>query len=176
MSRPLIRVLALALALLTSPAHATPEAIYRHEVATAFDEAYKALYAALEKEKFWVAFEADMLARMRRAADSWGAEFNQNDLTGVRAMVFCNIWWTNRIANADPDMLAMCPLHISVVATDDTTAILMLRPSVIARGSEAEAVAATLEAELIGIIERTFPTEPVAPTPERTPEPAPDAP
>jgi uncharacterized protein (DUF302 family) len=170
--RPLIGVLALAFALLTTSVHAAPEAIYKRQVTQGFDETYKALYAALEKEELWVTFEADMLARMRRFAESWGPEFNQNELTGVRAMVYCNIWWTNRIANADPDMLAMCPLHISVIGHGGKTTILMLRPSVLARGSQAEGVAATLESELIGIIERTFADGPV----ESAPEPAPSTP
>ena len=171
MSRSVIHILALALALalLASPAHAAPDAIYKHEVEMELDRAYKALYAALEQDKFWVVFEADMLARMRRFADTWGPDFNQNALTGVRALVFCNIWWTNRIANADPDMLAMCPLHISVVEDAGKTAVLMLRPSVLARGSGAEEVAATLESELISLIERALPANPPEPSPVSAP-------
>jgi uncharacterized protein (DUF302 family) len=154
--RNLPRLMVLALVLVATPLPAAPEAVYRKPVPLSFDAAYRALYAALEDKKFWVVFEADLLARMRRFADRWGEDFNRHDLTAARVMVFCNIWWTNRIANADPSMLAMCPLHLAVIEQDGQTVILMLRPSILARDSEAETVAGTLEAELIGLIERTF--------------------
>ena len=42
-------------------------------------------------------------------------------LSSVRSMVFRHIWWTNRIANADPDLLALCPLHLSIYGKDGKT-------------------------------------------------------
>ncbi len=130
--------------------------VYKKTVRLDLDSAYQKVHGALEAQRFWVVFEADMGKRMARFAERWGEDYNRNNLTGVRSMVFCHIWWTNQIANADPDMLAMCPLHLSLYERDGTTAVVMLRPSVLARGSSAEAKAAELETELIGIIEGAF--------------------
>ena len=127
--------------------------VFKKSVALDMDSTYAKVHRALEDQRFWVVFEADMGARMARFAERWGEDYNRSNLSGVKSMVFCHIWWTNRIANADPDMLAMCPLHLSLYERDGKTTVVMLRPSVLAKGSGAEAEAAELEAELVGIIE-----------------------
>ena len=60
-------------------------------------------------------------------------------------MVFCNGWYANQVSNADPDMLALCPLHITLVEQGGSTRILFVKPSAVAQGSEAEALAGELE-------------------------------
>lgn len=145
---------------LSVSALAAPPAVYVKQTDLALDAAYKRVYEALEQNKFWVVFEADLLARMSRFKDKWGEEFNRADLSGAKSMVFCNIWWTNQIASADPDMLALCPLHISLYEKDGKTSIVMLRPSTIAKGSSAEAQAGELENELTAVIEKALSTPP----------------
>lgn len=119
------------------------------ELSSVFDRVYK----ALEEEKFWVVFEADMGNRMAKFADKWGEDYNRKGLDAVKSMVFCNIWWTNRIANADPDLLALCPLHISLYAKDGETVILMPRLSALAEGSPGKEEAVELETALREIVE-----------------------
>ncbi len=130
------------------PLPAAPPAIYRAETVTPLDEAYKRVYEALEANKFWVVFEANLGDRMARFKDKWGDNYNRQNLSGARSMVFCNIWWTNEMAGADPDMLALCPLHISLYAKDGKTFVVMLRPTAVASGGTAEKEAAQLEKEL----------------------------
>jgi len=120
------------------------------------DEVYGKIYDALETEQFWVVFEADMGERMARFAESWGEDYNRSGLGTVKSMVFCNIWWTNRIANADPDLLAMCPLHLSLYEKDGETHVVMPALSHMAEGSEGRERAAQLETELAGIIDRAL--------------------
>ena len=55
-------------------------------------------------------------------------------------------------------MLALCPLHISLYEKDGKTSIVMLRPSIIAKGSGAEAKAGELESELTAVIEKALST------------------
>lgn len=55
-------------------------------------------------------------------------------------------------------MLALCPLHISLYEKDGKTSIVMLRPSIIAKGSGAEAKAEELESELTAVIEKALST------------------
>ncbi len=151
-----IRFLALLLTISVAAGAQAPS-VYKKTVGLDLDSTYEKVHQALEAQRFWVVFEADMGARMARFAERWGEDYNRNQLTGVKSLVFCHIWWTNQIANADPDMLAMCPLHLSLYERDGRTAVVMLRPSVLARGSGAEAKAAALESELIGIIEGALP-------------------
>jgi hypothetical protein len=117
------------------------------------------VYKALEAEKFWVVFEADMGKRMAGMADKWGEDYNRNGLGAVKSMVFCNLWWTNRIANADPDLLALCPLHLSLFERDGETVLVMPGLSAMAEGSPGQARAAELEAELKGILRGALGTE-----------------
>lgn len=144
----------LALLLLTSlAAVAEAPSVYKKSVGLDLDSTYEKVHRALEDRRFWVVFEADMGARMSRFAERWGDDYNRSKLDRVKSMVFCHIWWTNQIANADPDMLAMCPLHLTLYQRDGKTSVVMLRPSVLAKGSGAEEKAAALESELIAIIE-----------------------
>ena len=117
------------------------------------NDAYTSVYQALEDEKFWVVFEADMGKRMAKFADKWGEDYNRNGLESVQSMVFCSIWWTNRIANADPDLLALCPLHLTIYGKDGKTHVVMPRLSAIAEGSPGRGKVAELEAELKAIVE-----------------------
>ena len=149
--------LAVLLLMLCSSLHATTPAIYTRTTDMALDQAYKAIYSALEARRFWIVFEADLGERMARFKDRWGDAYNRSQLSGARSLVFCNIWWTNALASADPDMLALCPLHISLYEKDGQTSIVMARPSIIAKGSKAERQALELEQELTGIIEAAVP-------------------
>ncbi len=132
--------------------YSAPPAVYVQQTDMELDVAYKRVYAALEENKFWVVFEANLSERMARFKDKWGDAYNRSNLSGARSMVFCNIWWTNTMASADPDMLALCPLHISLYEKDGRTSVVMVRPSSVAKGSGAEDQAAVLEMELTGII------------------------
>jgi uncharacterized protein (DUF302 family) len=146
-------VLSLFALLLSAGAWAAPPSVYVKQTDLPMDAAYDRVYKALETNKFWVVFEADLAARMASFKDRWGDNYNRQGLSAAKSMVFCNIWWTNSIASADPDMLSLCPLHLSLYEKDGKTSVTMLRPSAVAKGSGAEQEAAELEEELIGVIE-----------------------
>ena len=132
---------------------AEPAGVVRLATDQPLEEVYGKVYKALEAEKFWVVFEADMGSRMARFADKWGEDYNRSGLGAVKSMVFCNIWWTNRIANADSDLLALCPLHLSLYEKNGETVLVMPRLSAMAVGSPGLAAAQELEAELTGIVQ-----------------------
>ena len=112
------------------------------------ESSYKIVYNTLEENKFFVVFEPDIQANLAHFAERWGENYNRNRLQGIRAMVFCNGWYANAVSNADPDLLSLCPLHITLIQTQGKTRILFSRPTVVARGSGAEAVAAELEKDV----------------------------
>jgi len=60
------------------------------------------------------------------------------------------------IANADPDLLALCPLHLSIYGKDGKTHVVMPRLSAIAEGSPGRDKVVELEAELKAIVEKAL--------------------
>lgn len=122
--------------------------VYIAETRAGLDETYAAVYQALENARFWVVFEADMAAQMAQFADQWGEDYNRNGLEGIRTMVACNAWWTNRVANADPDMLAFCPLRVALTRKAGVTRVMFERPTVMAAESPALPVMQEIENEL----------------------------
>ncbi len=112
------------------------------------DSAYKVVYESLENNRFFVVFEPDIQANLSNFAERWGEDYNRNKLEGIRAMVFCNGWYANAVSNADPEMLALCPLHITLIQKDGATRVLFVRPTAVAQGSKALSVAKQLEASV----------------------------
>lgn len=117
------------------------------------DTTYKTVYNTLEKNRFYVVFEPNIQRNLSGFAERWGDNYNRNRLEGIRAMVFCNVWYTNEISNADPDMLALCPLHITLIQQEGRTRILFVRPSLVAANSKALAVAKELEKDIATAME-----------------------
>lgn len=148
----MMRFLILWFLLVPAVVAAAPAGVVRLTTEQPMEAVYDKVYKALEAQKFWVVFEADMGSRMARFADEWGDDYNRNGLGAVKSMVFCNIWWTNRVANADPDLLGLCPLHLSLYEKNGETVLVMPKPSAMAEGSPGRARAAELEDELIGIV------------------------
>ncbi len=146
-------LLALTLMLLSLVAQAE-SAIYKTSIKGDFDAIYSAVYEALEENRLFVVFEPNIGANMQGFAERWGDDYNRNELEQIRSMVFCNAWWANRVANADPDMLALCPLHLSLTHKAGETTVLFLRPDALARGSAAEGVATELTELVIKAIDQ----------------------
>lgn len=136
---------ALLLMLLSCAVLAAPPAVYRVDAKAPMAVTHKAVYAALEDAKFWVVFEADLGEGMAGFAERWGDELNRNRLDGIRSIVVCNAWYANRVSNADPDLLALCPLRVNLVEKDGVTRILFARPTTIAAGSPGIAVVQEIE-------------------------------
>ena len=117
------------------------------------ETAYKIVYKNLENNKFYVAFEPDIQGNISLFAERWGEDYNRNKLEGIRAMVFCNGWYANAVSNADPDMLALCPLHITLIQKDGATRVLFVRPTAVANGSKAMSVAKEIEQDVAKAID-----------------------
>lgn len=143
------RLLALLLFIIPLSVPAAPNGILRLDARAPMAVTYKAVTVALEEARFWVVFEADLGANMAGFAERWGDELNRNALDGIRSIVVCNAWYANQVSNADPDLLALCPLRINLVEKDGVTRVLFARPTVIAAGSPGIAVVEEIE-DVIG--------------------------
>jgi uncharacterized protein (DUF302 family) len=141
------------LVLLALPAWAGSPAIYERAARLPADAAYAKLYAALEDKGFYVIFEPDMGKALAGMAGKLGDDYNRNQLSTLRSLVFCNPRATNAIANADPALLALCPLHLTLTHKAGVSTVYFGRPSATAAGSPGAAQAQALETDIIQIIE-----------------------
>jgi hypothetical protein len=143
---------ALLLALAAGLVQAVPAGVFRADAKAPMTRTYPAIYKAVEEARFWVVFEANIGDNLAGFAERWGKDYNRNELAGIRAMVVCNGWYANAVSNADPDLLALCPLRLSLVEKDGITRVLFARPSVVAAGSPGEALVKEIEDLLIDAI------------------------
>ena len=139
---------------------ATPEAkeasVYVKKVKGDFSATYKKVFTALETNGYFVVFEPNIGKTLSNFAQRWGKNYNKNNVEAVRSMVFCNAWYANEVSNMDPDMLALCPLHITLTHKKGVTRILFVRPSHVAADSPAKKVVTELEQDVIRAIEQGF--------------------
>lgn len=114
---------------------------------------YKQVLLAFENNGYFVTFEPNISKSMRPFAQRWGKAYNTNNIEEIRSMVLSNPWYANKIANADPYLLAMFPLHVTLVQKGKITTILFVRPSKVAELSRGYAIAEELEKDVIRIFE-----------------------
>jgi len=139
------RLLALLLFVLPVTVLATPPGILRLDAKAPMAVTYRAVTTALEGARFWVVFEADLGGNLAGFAERWGEDLNRNRLDGIRSVVVCNAWYANQVSNADPDLLALCPLRVNLVEKDGVTRVLFARPTAVAAGSPGIAIIEEIE-------------------------------
>lgn len=128
--------------------------VYVKPIKKPLTEVYKKVFTALENGGYFVVFEPNIGKNLEHFAQRWGDDYNRNKLEAIRSMVFSNAWYDNQISNADPEMLALSPLHITLTHKKGVTTILFVRPSVVAADSPARKVVTELEQDVIKTIER----------------------
>jgi len=127
-------------------------AVYRQQVDKPVSAVYDSVYKSLEEARFFVVFEPDIGANLARFGDKWGEDYNRNNLSVIRSMVFCNGWYANKVSNLDPGMLGLCPLHLTLIEKEGKATVLFNRPTAIAKNSPATAVLQEIEDEVIAAI------------------------
>lgn len=128
--------------------------VYVKPIKKPLSEVYKKVFTALENGGYFVVFEPNIGKNLEHFAQRWGDDYNKNKLEAIRSMVFSNAWYDNQISNADPEMLALSPLHITLTYKQGVTTILFVRPSIAAADSSARKVVTELEQDVIKTIER----------------------
>lgn len=131
-------------------------AVYIQHVEKPVSAVYDKLYKSLEDARFYVVFEPNIGKNLAHFAEKWGNDYNQNKLSVIRSMVFCNGWYANKVSNLDPNMLGFCPLHLTLVERDGKTTVLFNRPSVIAKNSPAKELFEQIEDEVIAAIQQAL--------------------
>jgi len=103
-----------------------------------------------------VVSKIDILAKFKAAGlpQKFGKNFNTNKLSGIKAIIACNGWFGNEVANADPKMMAFCPVRVTLIERDAKTTVTYVRATVAAKGSKAYSTLERLETKVIKAIER----------------------
>ena len=129
--------------------------IFKKTVQMNFDTAYKHVYTALEKHRFFVIDEIDMGESLARFKDKW-KDFNLNKLEQQKIMIICNGWYANQVGNADTDMLALCPMRVTLLHKNGMTTVLFAKPSTFAADSKALPILTEIETTITGAIGRAL--------------------
>lgn len=129
-----------------------PAAVYEAQVNADFDKTYKSVYKSLEDNRFFVVFEVNISDNLSRFGKQWD-NYNLNNIENIKSMVFCNGWYANKVSNADPTMLALCPLRLTMTHKQGLTRVLFARPDVIGKDSKAAPVLKELTKAVIDAIE-----------------------
>ncbi len=130
--------------------------VYVRKVKSPLNTVYKKVFTSLDNNGYFVVFEPNIGRNLAHFAKRWGDDYNKNKLESIRSMVFCNGWYANKVSNADPNMMALCPLHITLIHKKGTTSILFVRPGRVAVNSPAEEIANELEQDVIRSIEEAL--------------------
>lgn len=145
---------ALVLALASFNGRAEVSAVYEKAVNQNLDTAYTQVKKALEGNGFKVVYELDIMDNMNKFAEKNAVkDYNSNKLEAIKSLVFCNGALSIKISNADPAMLALCPLHVTFTQKSGHATVLFARTGALAQGSKAEAPAKELEDKVIKTIE-----------------------
>ena len=153
----LINKIAVLLLLLSSfSISAQSSHVFQYQVKQPLNQLYDRVYKGLEDDGFYIVFEANIGKNLARFAEKWGENYNRNKLDGIRSMVFCNGWYANAVSNADPTMLALCPLRLTLIEKQGSTTVLFARPSVIAGESPALKVLLRVENDVIAILKKAM--------------------
>jgi len=133
--------------LLSLPALASP--VMTLELAGKFEQNYLKVYEALEERRFFVVFEPNIGKTVARFKERWKEDYNRNQLEEIQSLVFCNPWYVNQVSNKDPQMLALCPLSVTLTQKAGKTQIHFLRPSQLNPDSPAQGILEELEADIV---------------------------
>ncbi|MFV1984123.1 MAG: DUF302 domain-containing protein [Thiohalomonadales bacterium] len=130
--------------------------LYVKKIKSPLNTVYKKVFTSLDNNGYFVVFEPNIGRNLAHFEKRWGNDYNKNKLESIRSMVFCNGWYANKVSNADPNMLALCPLHITLIHKKGITSILFVRPGSVAVNSPAAEIANELEQDVIRSIEEAL--------------------
>jgi hypothetical protein len=147
------KVFVIVLLLFAGFARAELPGVLRWDVQQDFTRTYREVYRSLEDYRFFIVYEANIGHDLQGYAARRGEGYDRNELNEIRTMVFINALYTNQLSDQDPDLLTLCPLHITMYQKGPTTSILFTRPTHAGQGSVAMPLLKDIEAEVSKAVE-----------------------
>jgi len=142
------------ISLLLGAVQAELPGVLHWQVEQDLETVYDNVYNSLENSKFFVIYEANIGSNLARFSEQWGETYNRSQLQGIRSMVICNPWYTNEVSNQDPDMLVLCPLHLSLYQKGAVTHVGFTRPTHVGEGSDAMPLLKEIESVISNAVEQ----------------------
>ena len=131
------------------------DAVYTKTYDAPMDKVYPKLITSFDNAHLIVVSEIDILGNFKAAGlpEAFGKDFNTNNLTAIKAVIACNGWFGNAVANSDPEMMAFCPIRVTLIEKNGKTSIMYVRSTVASKDSKAYPVLKELEFKVIKAIE-----------------------
>lgn len=131
--------------------------VYKKEVNKPHDVYIKELKDAIEKNHMNVLYELDLIKKFNDSgyAKKFGADFNKNKITASTTLLLCNGYIGNQISNIDPEMMALCPIKVSVISDEKSTKIIYTKYKGASKNKEVAALLKILDEVVINTIELT---------------------
>ncbi|MFA6761189.1 MAG: DUF302 domain-containing protein [Sulfuricurvum sp.] len=140
---------------------ANDSSVFEASYKTPIDKVLKNILTQFEKDGLVVAWQLDILEEFKQKGldKKFGAEFNKNNLSSVKTLVACNGKFGNDIMNADPAMMAYCPIRVTLTEKDGVTTVLYVRPSSAPKSTPAYEALKALESKVTKSIEDSMEME-----------------
>ncbi|TKI69620.1 DUF302 domain-containing protein [Sulfurimonas crateris] len=147
--------------LLTVSVWAAESNVYKVSYNAPVDKVLDNMLAKFKQEMLVVVWQLDILEEFKHKGldKKFGENFNKAGLTAVRTLVACNGKFGNDIINQDSDMMAYCPIRITLTEKDGVTTVLYVRPSSAPRDSKAYQSLVKLEKKVTKAIEESMEME-----------------
>ncbi|MDQ1263464.1 MAG: hypothetical protein QG559_465 [Campylobacterota bacterium] len=125
------------------------------------DKVENNMLTKFQAENLVVAWQLDILDEFnkRGLVKKLGDKYNTGKLSNVRTLVACNGMIGNDIMNADPTMMAYCPIRITLTEKDGKTTVLYVRPTSAPKDSKAYPHLVKLEKKVTKAIEDSMEME-----------------
>lgn len=130
------------------------DSVYVKQFDSVMADVEKKIRTIFPQNKLMVVSDVNILEKFKEAGlpKKFGENFNTNELTGIKALIVCNGWFGNEVANSDPDMMGFCPVRITMVEKDGKTSVIYVKTSA-PESSKAYAVLQKLDTKIISTIE-----------------------
>ncbi len=147
--------------LLTLSVWAAESNVYKVNYNAPVDKVLENMLAKFKQEMLVVVWQLDILEEFKKKGldKKFGENFNTAGLSEVRTLVACNGKFGNDIINQDSDMMAYCPIRITLTEKDGVTTVLYVRPSSAPRDSAAYKTLVKLEKKVTKAIEESMEME-----------------
>ncbi len=147
--------------LLTLSVWAAESNVYKVSYNAPVDKVLENILAKFKQEMLVVVWQLDILEEFKKKGldKKFGENFNTAGLSEVRTLVACNGKFGNDIINQDSDMMAYCPIRITLTEKDGVTTVLYVRPSSAPRDSAAYKTLVKLEKKVTKAIEESMEME-----------------
>jgi len=129
--------------------------VYTRTYNTPFKTVYPKLLQAMNSANLIVVSEINILEKFKAAGlpKAFGSNFNTNNLTEIKAVIVCNGWFGNEVANRDPQMMAFCPIRITVIEKNHQTTVTYVKATSAPKNSKAYSTLEKLTKKVIYVID-----------------------